>query len=90
MSLTSAEFSLPATAKKTKKKDKNQRVEPESFSFGLKKEALKEAEHYDGHYLLRSNLSDKEPECLRKLYMLHPHLLGLRFFELFSKIVYYQ
>ncbi len=64
------EITLPATAKKTKKKDKNQRVEPGSFRFGLKKEALKEAELYDGHYLLRSNLSDKEPECLWKLYRL--------------------
>ena len=64
------EITLPATAKKTKAKDKNQRVEPGSFRFGLKKEALKEAELYDGHYLLRSNLSDKEPECLWKLYML--------------------
>ena len=27
-------------------------------------------ELYDGHYLLRSNLSDKEPEWLWKLYML--------------------
>ncbi len=29
-----------------------------------KKEALKEIELFDSHYLLRSNLSDKEPECL--------------------------
>ena len=63
------EINLPATAK-TKKKDKSPRLETGSFSFRLKKEALKEAELYDGHYLLRSNLSDKEPEWLWKLYML--------------------
>jgi len=53
----------PANAKQPK-------VAPGSFRFRLDKEALKEAELYDGHYLLRSNLSDKEPEWLWKLYML--------------------
>jgi hypothetical protein len=42
----------------------------QTFSFALKKEKFKEAELYDGHYLLRSNLSDKEPEWLWQLYML--------------------
>src|ERR1022692_691754 len=42
----------------------------QTFSFALKKEKLKESELYDGHYLLRSNLSDKEPDWLWKLYML--------------------
>jgi hypothetical protein len=45
-------------------------VEPGGFTFKLKKQELKEAELYDGHYLLRSNLSDKEPEWLWKLYIL--------------------
>jgi hypothetical protein len=63
------ELSVPA-AVSTAKKKKDQQVEPGSFTFRLKKEALKEAELYDGHYLLRSNLSDKEPEWLWKLYML--------------------
>lgn len=63
------EINLPAAAQ-TKEKRKGQRVEPGSFTFKLKKEELKEAELYDGHYLLRSNLSDREPEWLWKLYML--------------------
>ena len=49
---------------------KDQEVNAQTFTFRLKKEKLKEAELYDGHYLLRSNLSDKEPEWLWKLYML--------------------
>lgn len=65
------EIHLPATAK-TKKQGKPQiqKLAPGSFTFQLKKEELKEAELYDGHYLLRSNLSDKGPEWLWKLYML--------------------
>lgn len=64
------EISVPAAVSTGKKKKKDQQVEPGSFTFRLKKEALKDAELYDGHYLLRSNLSDKEPEYLWKLYML--------------------
>jgi hypothetical protein len=52
------------------KQNKAQQIQPGSFTFRLNKEGLKEAELYDGHYLLRSNLSDKEPEWLWKLYML--------------------
>ena len=63
------EINLPP-ATPTKGKKKSQPMEPGSFTFKLKKEELKEAELYDGHYLLRSNLSDKEPEWLWKLYML--------------------
>jgi hypothetical protein len=63
------EIQLPTAQKGTKKKQKQQ-VQPGSFKFRLLKEALKESELYDGHYLLRSNLSDKEPEWLWKLYML--------------------
>jgi len=63
------EINLPVAAQ-TKKKKQGQRVEPGSFTFQLQKEELKEAELYDGHYLLRSNLSDKEPEWLWKLYIL--------------------
>jgi hypothetical protein len=54
----------------SKKENKNQKLAPGSFTFRLNKKALKEAELYDGHYLLRSNLSDKEPQWLWKLYML--------------------
>ena len=48
-----------------------------TFSFALRKEKLKEAELYDGHYLLRSNLSDKEPEWLWHLYMLLVRIEGV-------------
>jgi len=61
---------LPAAASGSAKKNKGQRIQPGSFTFRLNKPALKEAELYDGHYLLRSNLSDQQPEWLWKLYML--------------------
>ena len=48
-----------------------------TFSFALKKEKLKDAELYDGHYLLRSNLSDKEPAWLWQLYMLLVRIEGV-------------
>jgi hypothetical protein len=62
------DIQLPAVQKGTQKKQP--KVQPGSFKFRLLKEALKACELYDGHYLLRSNLSDKEPEWLWKLYML--------------------
>jgi hypothetical protein len=43
---------------------KDQEVNAQTFSFRLKKEKLKKAELYDVHYLLRSNLSDKEQQWL--------------------------
>jgi transposase len=49
---------------------KDEEINAQTFSFRIKKEKLAEAELFDGHYLLRSNLSDKEPEWLWKLYML--------------------
>ena len=54
-----------------------EQVAAETFSFTLRKEKLKEAELYDGHYLLRSNLSDKEPEWLWQLYMLLVRIEGV-------------
>jgi hypothetical protein len=48
----------------------DQEVSPQTFSFRVNKQKLEAAELYDGHYLLRTNLSDKEPEYLWKLYML--------------------
>jgi hypothetical protein len=63
------EIQLPTVQKGTQKKPKP-KVEPGSFKFRLLQEALKGSELYDGHYLLRSNLSDKEPDWLWKLYML--------------------
>ena len=50
--------------------EKEQEISAQTFSFRIRKEKLKEAELFDGHYLLRSNLSDKEPEWLWQLYML--------------------
>jgi len=64
------EMHVPPTLPKRKGRRSGQKLEPGSFRFALRKEALKDAELYDGHYLLRSNLSDKEPEYLWKLYML--------------------
>jgi len=64
------EINLPAAVPTGKKKRQAQQVEPGSFTFRLKQDALQEAELYDGHYLLRSNLSDKEPAWLWKLYIL--------------------
>jgi hypothetical protein len=64
------EISVPAAVSTGKTQNKKQKVEPGSFTFRLKKAALQEAELYDGHYLWRSNLSDKEPEWLWKLYIL--------------------
>ncbi len=52
------------------KKNQTQKLEPGSFTFRLNQQALKDAELYDGHYLLRSNLTDQEPEWLWKLYIL--------------------
>jgi transposase len=54
-----------------------EKLSPKTFSFALKKEQLKDAELYDGHYLLRSNLSDKEPEWLWQLYMLLVRIEGV-------------
>lgn len=45
-------------------------VDRQSFAFQLNHDRLEEAELYDGHYLLRSNLTDKEPQWLWKLYIL--------------------
>jgi hypothetical protein len=42
----------------------------QTFRFGLQRAKFKEAELYDGHYLLRSNLTDREPAWLWQLYML--------------------
>jgi len=48
----------------------DQEINRQTFSFRVKQEKLAEAELLDGHYLLRSNLSDQEPEWLWKLYLL--------------------
>ena len=63
-------INLPAAPSGKKSKTQTPKLEPGSFTFRLEKEALKDAELYDGHYLLRSNLSGEEPEKLWKLYIL--------------------
>ena len=59
---------LPAT---------DQPVSRETFRFSVRREKLAEAELYDGHYLLRSNLTEQEPEWLWKLYMLLVEIEGV-------------
>jgi len=63
------ELNLPPAAP-TDQKKKSEKLPAGSFTFRLKQKELKEAELYDGHYLLRSNLKDQEPEWLWKLYTL--------------------
>jgi hypothetical protein len=55
----------------------NEAISAATFTFTLRKEKLKEAELDDGHYLLRSNLSDQEPEWLWQLYMLLVRIEGV-------------
>ena len=45
-------------------------ISRQTFRFKLDKEKLREAELYDGHYLLRGNLSGQEPKYLWELYIL--------------------
>ena len=52
-------------------------VSRESFGFSVQQEKLAEAELYDGHYLLRSNLTQEEPAWLWKLYMLLVEIEGV-------------
>jgi hypothetical protein len=55
----------------------DQPVSPETFRFSVLREKLAEAELYDGHYLLRSNLTAQEPAWLWKLYMLLVEIEGV-------------
>jgi len=55
----------------------DQPVSRETFRFSVLQEKLAEAELYDGHYLLRSNLTEQEPEWLWKLYMLLVEIEGV-------------
>ena len=47
----------------------DQPLNRDTFRFSVQQEKLAEAELYDGHYLLRSNLTAAEPAWLWKLYM---------------------
>ena len=55
----------------------DQPVSRETFRFSVLQEKLAAAEFYDGHYLLRSNLTEQEPEWLWKLYMLLVEIEGV-------------
>jgi hypothetical protein len=48
----------------------NEPISRQTFRFKLEKDKLRDAELYDGYYLLRSNLSEKEPRYLWELYIL--------------------
>jgi transposase len=48
-----------------------------TFRFAVQQEKLADAELYDGHYLLRSNLTQDEPAWLWKLYMLLVEIEGV-------------
>lgn len=54
-----------------------QPVSRETFRFSLRQEKLADAELYDGHYLLRSNLTQDEPAWLWKLYLLLVEIEGV-------------
>ena len=49
----------------------------ETLRIKLDQEKLKEAELYDGFYLLRSNLSEREPQWLWETYMLLVEIEGV-------------
>src|SRR5947199_370704 len=48
---------------------KDQTVTNDTFRFRLNKDKLKQAEHRDGYYLLRSNLSAEDPTFIWTLYV---------------------
>jgi len=49
--------------------NKDQAVTRDSFRFQLDKDRLKQAEHRDGYYLLRSNLTAEDPAVIWTLYV---------------------
>ncbi len=48
---------------------KDEAVSKETFSFAVDKQKLNAAQQRDGHYLLRSNLTDEDPAVLRTRYL---------------------
>ncbi len=48
---------------------KDQAVSPETFTYRLRKEKLRQARRREGRYLLRTNLSDDDPARLWRLYI---------------------
>ena len=55
----------------------DQPVTRDTFRFAVVQEKLADAQLYDGHYLLRSNLTQDEPAWLWKLYMLLVEIEGV-------------
>lgn len=55
----------------------DQPVTRDTFRFAVQQEKLADAQLYDGHYLLRSNLTQDEPAWLWKLYMLLVEIEGV-------------
>jgi len=55
----------------------DQPVTRDTFRFAVVQAKLADAELYDGHYLLRSNLTQDEPAWLWKLYMLLVEIEGV-------------
>jgi transposase len=55
----------------------DQPVSRDTFRFAVRQEKLADAELHDGHYLLRSNLTQDEPAWLWKLYMLLVEIEGV-------------
>ena len=49
--------------------EKHQAVSPESFSFGLRKDKLRQMRRREGRYLLRTNLRDEDPAQLWRHYI---------------------
>ncbi len=48
---------------------KDQAVSPETFTYRLRKEKLRQARRREGRYLLRTNLQDDDPAHLWRLYI---------------------
>jgi hypothetical protein len=55
----------------------DQPVTRDTFRFAVDQEKLADAEFYDGHYLLRRNLTQDEPAWLWKLYLLLVEIAGV-------------
>ncbi|MCP4306861.1 MAG: IS1634 family transposase, partial [bacterium] len=49
--------------------EKNQAVNPETFSFSLRKDRLRAVRHREGRYLLRTNLQGSDPAELWRYYI---------------------
>jgi hypothetical protein len=48
---------------------KDEAVNEQSFTFGIRRDKLRQARRHEGHYLLRSNLTGESPEKLWQFYI---------------------